>query len=90
LRRCLRLETRPPSAEQLAAIVAAHMVDSAGEHRQRLVREFVNRSAASGGLPADKLLDAVYLATSGAYQQDDVSWSRLVDALWRQLTSLVR
>ncbi|MGH8965776.1 MAG: AAA family ATPase, partial [Actinomycetes bacterium] len=75
LRRCLRLETRAPSADQLAAMVAAHLVDSDDEHRQRLVRKFVDRSAASGGLPADKLLDAVYLATSGAYQEDDVSWS---------------
>lgn len=88
LRRCVRLETRAPSVDQLAAIVAAHMVDSDGAH-QRLVRAFVERSAASGGLPADKLLDAVYLATSGAYQEDDESWSRLVDALWRQLTSWV-
>jgi MoxR-like ATPase len=89
LRRCLRLETRVPSAHQLAAMVAAHMVDPDGEHRLRLVQEFVDRSAASGGLPADKLLDAVYLATSGAYRENDVSWPRLVDALWRQLTSLV-
>jgi MoxR-like ATPase len=89
LRRCLRLETRAPSAEQLAAMVAAHLADSDGEHRLRLVEEFVERSAASGGLPADKLLDAVYLATSGAYQENDVSWARLVDALWRQLTSWV-
>jgi hypothetical protein len=70
-------------------MVAAHMVDSDDEHRLRLIQEFVDRSAAVGGLPADKLLDAVYLATSGAYQHNDVSWSRLVDALWRQLTSLV-
>jgi hypothetical protein len=70
-------------------MVASHLVDADGEHQLRLVQEFVDRSAASGGLPADKLLDAVYLATSGAYQEDDVSWSRLVDALWRQLTSLV-
>ncbi|MGH3773952.1 MAG: AAA family ATPase [Pseudonocardiaceae bacterium] len=89
LRRCVRLETRAPSADQLAAIVAAHLVDSDGEHRLRLVQEFVERSEASGGLPADKLLDAVYLATSGAYRENDVSWPRLVDALWRQLTSSV-
>lgn len=89
LRRCLQLETRAPSADQLAAMVAAHMVGSDDEHRLRLIQEFVDRSAAVGGLPADKLLDAVYLATSGAYQENDVSWSRLVDALWRQLTSLV-
>lgn len=92
LRRCLRLETRAPNADQLAAMVASHLVDPAGsdgEHRRRLVQEFVDRSAASGGLPADKLLDAMYLATSGAYRENDASWPRLVDALWRQLTSVV-
>lgn len=89
LRRCLRLETRAPNADQLAAMVTSHMMDANGEHRLRLVQEFVDRSAASGGLPADKLLDAVYLATSGAYRENDVSWPRLVDALWRQLTSVV-
>jgi MoxR-like ATPase len=89
LRRCLRLETQPPNADMLAKMVANHLLDRDGEHRERLVREFVERSAAAGGLPADKLLDAVYLATSGAYRQDDPSWPRLVDALWRQLTSLV-
>jgi hypothetical protein len=60
-----------------------------GELRTRLVREFVERSIETGGLPADKLMDAVYLATSGAYVEDDPSWSRLRDALWRQLSSLV-
>lgn len=89
LRRCLRLETRPPNADKLAAIVASHLVDTSEEHRLRLVQEFMDRSAAHGGLPADKLMEAVYLATSGAYREDDASWSRLVDALWRQLTSVV-
>jgi MoxR-like ATPase len=89
LRRCLQLETRAPTADQLAAIVDAHLGDSDDERRQRLVQDFVERSTASGGLPADKLLDAVYLATSGAYRENDVSWPRLVNALWRQLTSSV-
>ena len=88
LRRCLRLETCAPNASQLAAMVASHLTDTDDEHRLRLVQQFVTRSAAMGGLPADKLLEAVYLATSGAYRENDVSWSRLVDALWRQLTSL--
>ncbi len=89
LRRCLRLETRAPNADQLAAMVASHLMAPDGEHRLRLVQEFVDRSAAAGGLPADKLLEAVYLATSGAYRENDASWPRLVDALWRQLTSTV-
>lgn len=89
LRRCLRMETRQPDAEQLAAMVASHMIDPDGEHRERLVREFVERSQLQGGLPTDKLLDAVYLATSGAYRADDESWPRLLEALWRNIGSMV-
>ncbi len=90
LRRCLRLEMQSPGPDRLAAMVAAHLVDSdGGELHQRLIQQFVERCRESGGLPADKLLDAVYLATSGAYREDDSSWPRLVNSLWRQLTSLV-
>ncbi len=90
LRRCLQLEMKSLSRDQLAAIVAAHLVESGdGDSRHQLVQQFIERSKASGGLPADKLLDAVFLATSGAYHEDDLSWQRLVNALWRQLTSLV-
>jgi MoxR-like ATPase len=86
LRRCLRLEIRQPNAEQLAAIVASHLLGNRGADRERLIREFVERSQAAGGLPADRLLDAVYLSTSGAYREDEASWPRLVDALWRRIT----
>lgn len=90
LRRCLQLEMTDLTGDQLAAIVAAHLADSAdGKPRHELVQQFIERSKASGGLPADRLLEAVYLATSGAYREDDVSWQRLVNALWRQLTSSV-
>jgi MoxR-like ATPase len=89
LRRCLRLEMRNPDIRQLTAMVAAHALDPADEHRSRIIEDFVSRSEAHGGLPADKLLEAVYLATSGAYGQNTDSWPRLVDALWRQLNSMV-
>lgn len=85
LRRCLQLEIREPNIEQLAAIVANHLLDPRGEH-ERLVHEFAERSKREGGLPTDRLLDAVYLATSGAYRPDHVAWPRLMDALWRRLT----
>jgi MoxR-like ATPase len=88
LRRCLRLETRDPDADQLAAMVAAHAIDPAGS-RAGLIEDFVARSAAVGGLPADKLLDAIFLATSGAYRPEDDAWPRLVDSLWRQLSQQV-
>lgn len=86
LRRCLQLRIENPDHEQLAAIVASHLIDENGEHRDRLVREFAERSKAEGGLPTDRLLDAVYLATSGAYRPDHQAWPQLVDALWQRLT----
>ncbi|MFD2416660.1 AAA family ATPase [Amycolatopsis pigmentata] len=88
LRRCVRLEIEDPDVGQLAAMVASHLLDPAGEHRDRLVQEFVERSHAEGGLPVDRLLEAVYLATSGAYQPDDVAWPRLLNALWRRLSTV--
>lgn len=86
LRRCLRLEMREPDANQLAAMVANHMLDRDGAHADRLIQEFVARSAELDGLPADKLLEAVYLATSGAFRENGQSWPRLLDALWRRLS----
>jgi len=88
LRRCLRLEIQEPNVEQLAAMVANHLLDPAGEHRVTLVQAFAERSQAEGGLPADRLLEAVYLATSGAYRPDDVAWPRLLDALWQKLSTV--
>jgi MoxR-like ATPase len=86
LRRCLRLEMRDPDAAQLAAMVANHMLDEDGTHTDELIRDFLARSAQLDGLPADRLLEAVYLATSGAFRENGQSWDRLLDALWRRLS----
>jgi hypothetical protein len=69
-------------------MIANHLLDPDGQHRDRLVAEFAAKAQELGGLPADRLLDAVYLATSGAYRPDDVAWNRLVDALWRRLSTV--
>ena len=82
LRRCLRVQIAPLREEQLAAIVAAHFDDS-GDH-QALIRSFRERSRDSS-LAADQLLNAAFLTSSGAFS-GDVSWSRLRDALWQELT----
>ncbi|TCO59200.1 AAA family ATPase [Actinocrispum wychmicini] len=86
LRRCLQLEISQPDADKLAAIVAGHMLDEQGEHKARLIHDFLARSAEVDGLPTDRLLDAIYLATSGAYQDNDTAWPRLLDSLWRRLS----
>lgn len=90
LRRCLRLDIEPPTEERLAKMVASQLTGPGGELRDQLIREFVERSLSNGGLPTDKLLEALYLATSGAYSDNHESWPRLRDALWRQLSSLER
>jgi MoxR-like ATPase len=86
LRRCLRLEMRDPDANMLAAMVANHMLDENGVHTDEMIQDFLARSAQLDGLPADRLLEAVYLATSGAFREDDGSWPRLLNALWRRLS----
>lgn len=85
LRRCLMLELPDPSVDQLTAMVANHLLDAEGHHRDRLIQEFVAKRSEHGTLPVDRLLEALYLATSGAYKKEGTAWPRLVDSLWRRL-----
>ncbi|MET0133202.1 MAG: MoxR family ATPase [Kibdelosporangium sp.] len=84
LRRCLRLEMTEPTVGQLAEMVASHFAGAGVPGTDDLIRSFVTRSRQEGGLAADQLLNSVYMATSGAYDQDP-NWARLCDALWRKL-----
>ena len=86
LRRCLRLEMPAPDATQLAEMVAAHFPTTDDNLAGGLIREFVHRANTANGLPADHLLNALYLATSGAHDNDE-SWPRLVNALWQRLST---
>ncbi|GAB3872166.1 hypothetical protein GCM10029964_010080 [Kibdelosporangium lantanae] len=81
LRRCLQLEIKPPTAEKLAAMVAAHI----GIDCDELIQDFARRSEQVGGVPADRLMDALFLTTSGRYPRDSATWARLKEALWREL-----
>jgi MoxR-like ATPase len=85
LRRCLMLEIPDPDRDRLAAMVAAHF--PRGTRGEALIREFLERDARIG-LAADQLLNAVHLATSGAFQQNDEhAWRELLDAIWHRLSS---
>jgi MoxR-like ATPase len=83
-RRCLRLNLSAPDERQLAAMVAAHFGEATDDRRE-MITTFLDRSRA-GGLAADQLLNAVYLATSGA-ARTQAGWDRLLDALWQALTA---
>jgi MoxR-like ATPase len=88
LRRCLQLEIKAPNVEKLAAMVAAHLGDEQDSLRRDLIRDFALKSGRAGGIPADRLLETLFLSTSGAYEPDAASWSRLRDALWRELRAV--
>jgi MoxR-like ATPase len=83
LRRCLRLEMPQPGLEQLVGMVAAHFRE-VPQQGQDLIREFLASSEREGGLANDQLLNAMHLATSGAYQRDR-NWELLRGALWQRL-----
>jgi MoxR-like ATPase len=83
LRRCLRLEIPRPDMDQLVTIVAAHFRD-VPRQAQEIIDEFLSNSERVGGLANDQLLNAVHLATSGAYQRDE-NWDLLRKTLWQRL-----
>jgi|SRR5215467_1690268 len=90
LRRCLRLDLKPPDSAQIAAIVTAHLGPQATALAEGQVREFLERRARSE-VTTDQLLNAIYLVTSGSrYQEhsaDDVaSLDAIASAVMRPLS----
>lgn len=83
LRRCLRLEMPQPDMDQLVSMVAAHFTE-VPLRAQDLIVEFLRSSERQGGLANDQLLNAMHLATSGAYQHDG-NWEVLRGTLWQRL-----
>jgi MoxR-like ATPase len=65
LRRCIKVAIQPPSAEQLADIVDAHLGPDARARSEALITSFLDRRERTD-LATDQLLNAVYLATSGS------------------------
>ncbi|MET9732820.1 MoxR family ATPase [Streptomyces sp. NPDC006458] len=82
-RRCLPLELRTPTREQLLAMVEGHLGNlpqAAGE----LVDLFVQRVQAGGTHSLDQLLNAVQMTTAGGFQVDGAG-RKLVEMLLRDL-----
>ncbi|MBW4629787.1 MAG: MoxR family ATPase [Brasilonema octagenarum HA4186-MV1] len=64
LRRCLRLDLREPTRDELEAIVKAHLGDIIGQ-ADKVIEKFVNRRD-KGDLATDQLLNAIYMLTRTA------------------------
>ncbi|GAA2302598.1 AAA family ATPase [Streptomyces kunmingensis] len=82
-RRCLPLELRLPSREQLVAIVASHLAGSE-EVLGPLLDQFERQVQDGGTHSVDQLLNAVQLVTSRGFQHDSHG-RKLVELLLRDL-----
>ncbi|MGW3766992.1 AAA family ATPase [Actinomadura verrucosospora] len=83
LRRCVRLVIEPPSPEELAEIVEAHLGPAASAASADLIREFLDRRE-QGDLATDQLLNAVYLSTTGS-RPSEATLQDMVRAILRPL-----
>ncbi|MBB5866670.1 MoxR-like ATPase [Allocatelliglobosispora scoriae] len=86
LRRCIRHRMPDPEDQDLAAIVARHLGKSHADAAATLIADFAERAAKSKALATDQLLNAVHLVT-GQFPVDSPERRRLVDLLFKQLTS---
>ncbi|WP_266391032.1 AAA family ATPase [Streptomyces canus] len=82
-RRCLPLEMRSPTREQLLAIVESHLAIRSPQ-ADALVGEFVQRVRGGGTHSLDQLLNAVQLTTAGGFQADGEG-RKLMEMLLRDL-----
>lgn len=85
LRRCLRLNMQPPSAEKLAAIVVGHLGESVLAESQQLIEQFLE-TRDYGDLATDQLLNAIYLVTSGSRPLAETR-ERMVENLLRPISN---
>jgi MoxR-like ATPase len=82
-RRCLPLEMRTPSREQLLAMVESHFRALPAD-AEDLIDLFVERVRSGGTHSLDQLLNAVQLTTEGAFQNDGAR-RHLIEMLLRDL-----
>lgn len=83
-RRCLPLEMRPPSREQLLSIVAGHLRRQP-EGVSALVDDFERRLQDGGTQSVDQLLNAVQLTATYGFQSDS-DGRKLIEMLLRDLS----
>ncbi|MGI5499260.1 AAA family ATPase [Lentzea sp. CA-135723] len=82
LRRCLRLDMKAPTPEQIRSILGAHFGPEVASAAEERIRDFLAlRDRAE--VTTDQLLNAIYLATSGSGHHHSVE--DVIDAVLRPL-----
>ena len=89
LRRCLRLDIKEPSKEELENIVKAHFLDKNNEveflnEAETLIKEFLKQRDNQQELATDQLLNAIYLITR-KYAPEGQNKKDLIDQLFKSL-----
>jgi MoxR-like ATPase len=85
LRRCLRVDIKPPDERTLEKIIVALLGEPAVAGSYDIIQQFLD-SRDRSDLATDQLLNAIYLTTSGIRQPESTR-ARLRDALLRPLDS---
>jgi MoxR-like ATPase len=83
LRRCLTVRLQPPTAEQLSAMIAAHLGVERADEARSLVDQFLRRRT-EGDLAADQLLNVIFL-TALHGMEPELEWREVVNALLHSL-----
>ena len=90
LRRCLRLEIRPPGEADLADIVRRHFDERSDQLGQEslleLVRDFIGRRNEGASLATDQLLNVIHLLLGGADLRAQGGEADLQEAILRSLS----
>lgn len=79
LRRCLRLDLKQPTEQELEAIVKAHLGDSILRQAKPIIDKFLSKRN-RGDLATDQLLNAIYMLSSTANTSD----SPMIEAVNQQ------
>ncbi|MGC9669133.1 AAA family ATPase [Planosporangium sp. 12N6] len=86
LRRCLRLDIRPPDERTLTRIVTSLLGEEAAARSADLITQFLNQRDRGDVVTTDQLLNAIYLVTSGILPPESTR-ARLRSNLIRDLSS---
>ena len=89
LRRCLRLDIKEPSKEELENIVKAHFLDKNNEteflkEAEILIEEFLKQRDNQQELATDQLLNAIYIMTR-KYAPEGQNKDELIKQLFKSL-----
>lgn len=87
LRRCIRLRMPDTSKELLEQIVSAHLGPAKAKAAQKLIEDFLTRTESGKPQATDQLLNAAYLVTHNVLPRDDAERKRILELLFKQLTS---